>query len=196
MKVRKLKLSGLMLMLGILLLAGAAVLLAVNFFSGSGQSLDLRQTVGKLRVVMPDTRDAVPDDRVNMQMPAMEIDGFSFCGILQVPVTRTELPILERWDEDLSAQVPYRYTGSIYDRTLVIGGSGKAGQLDFVREITVGDALLLTDMTGGRYTYTVSLMETVGDVSKAYLTSVDADLVLFADNGLSSGYTVVGCKLK
>ncbi len=195
MKKTKIKASTITLLLGVLLLTAAIGLLIVTQMRQKQAAYDSKELVTQLRTMMPEVHDEVPDDRVNTLMPAMAVDGISFCGIIELPIYNTELPIRESWDKTAALYVPCKYLGSLYDGSLIIGGSEKHGQFDFMQQITKGDCVYITDMVGGKYSYSVSVVKKSSNVSTDYLKSIDADLVLFARNTYSLDYTVVGCKL-
>ncbi len=189
----RIKASSVILLLGVLLIITAIVMLVITQITQKQAAYASKETVAKLRTMMPEVHDEVTDDRVNVMMPAMEADGVSFCGIIELPAYGAELPIRESWDKRSALSVPCKYSGSVYDGSLIIGGSDKEGQLDFMQQITKGDCVYITDMVGGKYSYTVSVVKKSSDVSTDYLKSIDADLVLFARNTYSLDYTVVGC---
>ncbi len=191
----RIKVSTITLLLGVLLIIIAMVLLIMTQMSQKQAAYDSKEIVTQLRTMMPEVHDEVPDDRVNMMMPAMTLDGISFCGIIELPIYNTELPIRQSWDKTAALYVPCKYLGSLYDGSLIIGGSDKHGQFDFMQQITKGDCVYITDMVGGKYSYTVSVVKKSSNVSTDYLKSMDADLVLFARNTYSLDYTVVLCKL-
>ncbi len=191
MKKRKHTLADVGLGLGILLIALAAVLLAV---SGAGRKQGAEKAdrvVRQLQAVMPQVHDGAPDDRINVQMPAVSLEEGSFCGLLEVPKFGTCLPIGEIWDTGDLQNWPCKYSGSPYGQCLILGGSDS--RLDFVTAVSNGDRITVTDMTGARYAYTVTDIRKSSDVSTAYLTSMEADLVIFARNSLAFDYTVVRC---
>lgn len=195
MRKPKVKAAPVIFLCGVLLLLAAIVLLIAAQVSKKQAVRDSERIVATLYDLMPQIHGEVTDDRVNMMMPAMEIDGVSFCGILELPVYNARLPIRESWDRAAVLSVPCKYFGSIYDGSLMIGGSDSQGQFDFMQQITKGDRVYVTDLTGGRYSYTVSVVKKTGDVSTDYLLGINADLVLFARNTYSLDYTVVGCRL-
>ena len=123
-------------------------------------------------------------------MPVLSIDGADFAAIIEVPAYSAKLPVYGRWDALKVSAYPCRYTGSMYDGSLVIG----MGESAVMQSISVGDAVYITDMTGLCYAYGVSDVIVTDDVSTEHLTSLDADLVLFARRSYSGEYTVVCCK--
>ncbi len=195
MKRPKFNLSTWGILLGALLIAASLIWLVTAELLQSSAVRDAQKAVAALRAAMPVPYDTVPDDRVEMTMPAMMVEGESFCGIIEVPAYSRELPIREVWDSGAVSVCPCRYMGSIYNGSLIIGGSDSQGQFDFIRKIGNGDKIFVTDMAGGRYTYAVTDIRRSDDVSTAYLTSIDFDLVLFAKNSFAFDYTVIRCKL-
>ncbi len=195
MRKIKSRFSTITFLIGVLLLAASIALLLFSQMKQTEAARDTAKAVMQLCNLVPEVHDEIADDRVNMTMPAMEVEGISFCGIIEVPIYNTELPIRESWDKSSALSVPCKYLGSIYDGSLIIGGSDKKGQFDFMQQITNGDCVYITDMVGGKYSYMVSVVKKSSDVSTNYLTGIDADLVLFARNTYSMDYTVVGCTL-
>ncbi len=193
--MKKNRLTNAILIFGIaLILLSLGLLIGSRIFDRIAAD-NARNLVVQLRQLMPPVSDAAPDDRVNMKMASMEVDGGNFCGILEIPAYNADLPVCSVWDSGSLSSYPCRFTGSIYDGSLIIGGSDSQGQFDFMQQITGGDVVYLTDMTGGRYRCTVTDAYRTDDVSREHLTSLDADLVLFARNTYSLDYTLVLCKI-
>lgn len=182
--------------LGILLIAASASTVIFGYIAQNKAAEGVKQTVTEIFSLIPDQRTGVPDDRHNTEMPAMELGGTDFAGVVEVPLYNTVLPLGSTWDKYDTSKHPCIYTGSIYDSTLVIGGSQNPGQFDFMRWITGGDLVSVTDMTGLQFTYLVSDVQKTKDVTYENLTSQEADLVLFARDSYSLYYTLVLCRLK
>ncbi len=196
MKLNKSVFSTAMLLLGIVLVIGSAVLLLFSNLQKQAANDDTPKVIAAILEILPELRDEVPDDRINISMPIMEINQKSYCGIIEVPAYNTELPISAYWDKTTVHKQPCRYTGSIYDGSFIIGGSDNAGQFDFIQSITNGDTVYVTDMTGARYTYVVEKIKRTYDVSAENLISGEYDLTLFAKNTYSLDYTLVRCSFK
>jgi len=185
----------LLLISGIVLMVGAVAGVVIHHFSVKNAGSQARKTVQTLYRLMPEVRPGVLDDRINVEMPALEVDGRDYVGIIEVLKYDRTLPIAAKWDAGAVDRFPCRYTGSIYDGTLIIGGSDNEGQFDFMKLITGGDAVHITDVTGTRYAYVVTDIQKSDNVSTANLTSKDTDLVFYARNTYSLDYTIVHCKL-
>lgn len=181
---------------GALLMTAAVLAILVPTAAQKRAAVEATELVAQLRNRMPEIRDAIPDGRTDTTMPTVAVDGQDFAGIVAIPAYGTELPLCGIWSRTKVYAYPCRYAGSLYDRHLVIGGSEAAGQLDCMDRMTGGDLVTVTDMTGLRYTYTVTDVEKTGDVSAERLLSADTDLTLFARSRYGFEYTVVRCTLK
>ncbi len=154
---------------------------------------EARQTAEILYSYLPPIQNGIPEERVNPAMPVLEIDGNNYAGILEIPAYNTFLPIGGQWDRMKILRYPCIYTGSIFEDSLILGGSDTAGQLGFIKKISVGEQIWITDMTGIRICYEVSEIERTTDVSADHLTGKEADLIMFARNTYALDYTVVRC---
>lgn len=181
---------------GIFLLLTAVML---TVFQMVGQKMTSRRNAElaeHMYAVIPAVHSGVQDDRVNITMPVLEVDGENLIGILELPLYDRTLPVGGNWDKFIVGTHPCRYSGNLYDGSLVIGGSDAPGQFDFVKNISIGNSLSLTDATGGRYYYRVEWVENREDLLAEELFSDTTDLVLFARNSYSLEYTVIQCTLQ
>lgn len=195
-KKKNKKLTRLIMVLGILLIAASAVTVVFTQTAQKSAAEEARQTAEYLLTLMPEIQAGAPDGRTDTQMPVIELEGTDFAGVVEVPVYDTMLPMGNTWSRHSVSKHPCRFSGSPYDSSLILGGSGNQGQFDFMKWITGGDLVTVTDMTGLRFSYLVSDVLKTKDVSSENLLSMDADLVLFAGNGFSADYTVVLCHRK
>lgn len=190
------KISLILTVAGILLIIIATIMVFFTQYSQNTAVKENERLVSVLYSLMPEVTDSATDDRVNKDMPLLEVEGMDFAGIIEIPMYKRTLPVYASWDKSKVSGLPCRYSGSIYDKNLIIGGSDGVGQFDFMKQITVGDDVHITDVTGARFTYTVSDIELTRDVSSKNLAKRDADLIFFARNTYSLDYTVVSCCLK
>ena len=186
----------LIMVLGILLIIAAAALLLFSQYVEKQAAEGIKQDVTAILSVMPDVHAGAPDGRQNREMPVMELNGTDFAGLIEVPSYHAVLPLGSAWDRREASLHPCIYTGSMYDSSLIIGGSGSSGQLDFTDRISGGDLVTVTDMTGLRFSYLVYDVIRTKDVSYENLTAQDADLVLFSKGNYGTEYSLVLCKLK
>ncbi len=187
------KLTLALMILGILLIVAAAAAVSVSAVIGNKAARDAYTTANRLFSLMPEVKNAAADDRIDMTMPTVSIDGADFCGVVEIPKYNATLPVYASWNKARLSLYPCRYMGSIYDGSLVIGGGDAAGQFDFMKSISSSDTVYVTDMTGMRYSYSIRDVKLTDDASTDTLTEDGAELVLFARNSYGGGYTVVLC---
>ena len=176
---------------GVGLLVAAAVLMFSwqrGIRTSEQQAADCVQT---LRTLMPEPQGALLEERTDNSMPVLSLNGTDYLGILELPAHASSMPVCADWGH--SSKQPCRLSGSIYDGTMQIGGTSQKGQYEFYREISVGDAVYFTDMTGNRYTYAVKDICYEKHANQAELTSEDAALVLFIKNIYAFEYVIVFC---
>ena len=74
-----------------------------------------------------------------------------------------------------------------------IGGTSQKGQYDFYREISAGDVVFFTDMTGNRYAYEVKEIHYEKRADQDAFEREDAALTLFIKNVYAFEYVVIFC---
>ena len=179
-------------------IAGALMLvsaLAILLYWRWNISYSQKQTaiyVDTLRQLMPQPQNAVPEERRDNTMAALSVDGLDFVGILELPRYGSILPVCGNWGR--AFQYPCRFGGSIYDGSLQIGATTQAGQYSFYRELSVGDAVIFTDVEGNRYTFRVSAMRYERHIDQTALQRHEAALTLFVKNIYSFEYLVIFCE--
>lgn len=147
--------------------------------------------VSTLTSLMPAPQNAVPEERRDNTMPAVSIDGKDFIGIIEIPRFSSSLPVGGDWGN--SSKYPCLFSGSIYDRTIQVGATTQKGQYDFYRDLSIGDALIFTDMEGNRFTYEIKSMCYEKHADPSLLATADADFVLFIKNIYAFDYLIVYC---
>ena len=190
------KITRLLLIVGIILISAAVLMTVLPMISEKTAVAKNKEIISEIYFIIPEVSAGTVDDRVDMDMPSLEIDGEDFVAIIGVPKFGVELPVYGEWDKSKVSRFPCRYTGSIYDKSLIIGGSDAKGQLDFSKTVSIGDSVFVTDMTGKRYSYTVTWVQSTDDVSSDALMGMEADLLLFTKNSSSLDYTVITCMRK
>jgi sortase (surface protein transpeptidase) len=149
--------------------------------------------VARLEQILPPRSTGVMDTYSSMQMPAMEVDGADVIGLLDIPAHDVALPIGAAWETKTRTSFPRRFSGTVYDGSLIIGGYDQKGQFDCLKKLDVGDAVSVTDMTGAEFTYVVQQIERKSSVQAEVLADESSELTLFARNAYSMEYIVVRC---
>lgn len=147
--------------------------------------------VNMLRTLIPEPQGAVPEERRDNTMPTLSIDGIDFVGLLEIPRYGSTLPVCADWGTP--SKYPCRFNGSIYDRTMQIGGTSQVGQYDFYREISAGDTVWFTDMEGNRFSYAVTDVRYEKSADHAALQQKGSALTLFIKNIYALEYIIIFC---
>lgn len=179
--------------LGICLLVGAVVILALwrwNIISSEKQA---QYYVSTLQELIPDPQNAVPEERRDNTMSVLSVDGIDFVGIIELPRYGSVLPICADWGK--TYQYPCLFSGSIYDGTMQIGATTQKGQYDFYRELSVGDTVSYIDVEGNRYTFTITSLCYEKHAVQSTLNQKEAALTLFIKNIYSFEYLIVFCDI-
>ena len=178
---------------GVCLLVVAAVVLLTWQWGIQSSQQKAAAYVQTIRTLIPDPQGAILEERRDNTMSALSVDGTNFVGILEMPRYGSELPVCADWGA--VTKHPSRLSGSVYDRTIQIGGTSQAGQYDFCREISVGDAVFFTDMEGNRFSYAVTNIRYEKHADQTALQKENADLVLFIKNIYALEYIIVYCEV-
>lgn len=149
--------------------------------------------VDTLRTLMPEPQGAVPEERKDNAMPVLSLEETDFIGILEIPFHGSALPVCEEWGQ--TSKYPCLFSGSVYDRSIQIGGTSQQGQYDFYRDISVGDEVYFTDMTGNRYAYTVKHICYEKHADQGTLNSTEAAFTLFIKNVYGFEYIMIFCDI-
>lgn len=182
------------LVLGAVLVVSAAAFWGFDYVKTSNIGKNAEIAVEKVLSQIPVTHPRVPEERGNNKMASMNVDGVNVVGVLEFPRYGRKLAVLSGWDKDAVSFVPCRYSGSIYDRSLVIGAGDREGQLDFADTLDAGERFTLTDMEGGVYTYQIQAIQHSKTADPAKLQSEEYDLTVFLKDNSTGQYLLIRCK--
>lgn len=180
-----------LVIIGLGLLAGAILLLVVWQWNIHASASKSAEYVSAIRELIPEPQGAVPEERRDNAMATLSIEGIDFAGILELPRFNSVLPICADWENP--SKYPCRFGGSVYDRTIQIGGTSQKGQYDFYRDISVGDRVFFTDVEGNRFSYSVTAIRYEKNADRSTLQRENAALTLFIKNVYAFEYVVVYC---
>ena len=181
------------ILIGICLLVGAVVILALWRWNISSSEKQAQYYVNTLQSLIPKQQNAVPEERRDNTMAVLSVDGIDFVGLVEFPRYESRLPVCADWGK--SSKYPCHFSGSIYDGTMQIGATTQKGQYDFYRELSVGDTVSYIDVEGNRYTFTITSLRYEKHVDQAALLQNDAALTLFIKNIYSFEYLIVFCNM-
>lgn len=180
-----------LIIIGSCLLAASIILLLVWQWHIHASEKKINAYVDVMRELIPVQQGAVPEERRDNAMATLSIDGTDFVGLLEMPNYDSALPVCDDWGK--SAKYPCRFRGSVYDRTIQIGGTTQKGQYDFYRDISVGDGVFFTDMEGNRFSYKVSDICYEKKADQSAWQRKDASLTIFMKNIFAFEYIIVYC---
>lgn len=112
-------------------------------------------------------------------MPMAQVNGYDCLGLLEIPALERTLPVLETCTEWSLKTAPGCYTGSIYQKDMVIAGHNYTSHFAKLRSLKAGDAVYFTDLDGNRFVYEVADLETIEPADIEGMITGDWDLTLF-----------------
>lgn len=178
-------------LVGACLLLGAVVMLAFWGWNIHNSEKEAKYYISTLQALIPETQNAVPEERRDNSMAVLSVDGADFVGLIELPRYGSVLPVCADWGK--TSKYPCRFSGSIYDGTMQIGATTQKGQYDFYRELSVGDFVYYIDVEGNRYTFTITGLRYEKHVDQAALQREESMLTLFVKNIYSFEYLIVFC---
>ena len=155
------KIGNILILLGLLLLLGAGGLAAYNIWDGiraerASQHIIQEMDIGQDLV---EALDREPDD--DPEMPVIEVEGYYYIGILEIPSLQLTLPVMDRWDYTRLKISPCVYSGSYKTDDLVICAHNYARHFSPVKWIDMGADVYLITVDCRVYHYQVINRETL-----------------------------------
>lgn len=218
------KLSALCILLGVLLLCGSLGWMGYNLYDDYRAGAISQDALQELRLRIPETVAAaeptadvpvscrylyyegknsaptgyelIADYLLNpdMDMPEQELQGRSYIGVLSIPAISLELPIVSELSYDALQDAPCRFSGSVYLDDMIIGGHNYQRHFSPIKELSPGDVVTFTDVTGNVFTYRVMDFETLGPNDADELRGGQWDLTLFTCTAGGRSRFVLRCE--
>lgn len=164
---------------GVLLLAAAMSLFLFGAWKSATQREELSEAMLSMQELFNDSTAGLIGDWAGEDMPQLEIDGRNYIGLLEVPECGIALPVAAAWETGLFPFRPARYSGTLYNDSLVIGGSNAEDSFAFIGQLDAGDWVNFTDVQGIRYVFAVSKITHNTTIDIDELRSFDTPLLLF-----------------
>lgn len=177
-----------MITLGLLLVAAALFLTAFNLWDSARAEKAAKLAARQLKEAsLKEELSAKPGELIipdyilnpDMDMPAVEVDGYRYIGTISIPSLELELPVMEEWSDSKLRKAPCRYSGSAYLDNMVIAAHNYRNHFGQLKNIAMGEEVLFTDNDGNLFRYEAAEMETLGKYDVEEMTSGDWDLTLF-----------------
>ncbi len=182
--------------LGLLLILcslGFLLLSRIHIHNAQIRAADITQ---KIEALLPDTTPGIPGDYADPIMPVLQMDETDYAGVLKIPAYGCTLPIANEWNRLHVYSCPARFYGSVYDNTMIIGGTDQPGQFNFFDRMNPGDNVRITDMLGAEFSYTVDRIDRAKSAAYETLSSGGYPLTLFVRSAYSAEYILVRCRTK
>lgn len=186
MKKSKLYLSVICICLGILLIAGSAVLIIRSRYAEDKNRSSCARILTQLHFSMPESKRSSGSFDM-FSAASLSIDGIDYIGILSIPSVDVELPIVSEYGKSDIAV----YGVSEKDSPPALSCNSK--NWSDVADASVGDKVTLTDMRGCAYEYTVEEIARVSSYEPPSASSDDMTLTLVT---VSKGaYVILKCEM-
>ena len=195
------------LTLGMLMLLAAAILTSLNFIEDGQAGEAAGNALEQLLLAERDARDAARrassetssdesaaessgltldpvylNDNTSTpegEMPVIEIDGYDYIGVLQIPSLDLTLPVISDWSYPALQIAPCRYEGSAYNGGMVIAGHNFDSHFGKLSQLEPGDEIKFIDLSGHTFTYAVAETEVLEATAIEEMVTGGWDLTLF-----------------
>lgn len=174
------------IVLGLLLLLGAAGLTAYNFnqdITAGEQSDAVMDDLAEhledvpIRVVTAAAAEYEPE--VREEPEPVEVEGHLYIGLITIPALELQLPVQHAWSYPNLKVSPCRMTGSTVTDDLVIIAHNYQRHFGTLNLLEIGDEVSVTLVDGTTYVYRVDAKEIVPPTAVEEVTSGEWPLTLF-----------------
>lgn len=156
--------------IGIILIIMALCLLIYNSYVDKRAGKESKKVVEKIQEELKETET---------EQENIKIDGNEYIGIINIPALGLELPIMSDWSYKKIKISPGRYYGSLETNDLVICAHSYKNLFGYIQNLTKGDILIFTDISGNEYLYEVKVIEVLAPENIKEMIESEFDLTLF-----------------
>ena len=162
--------------IGVVLILLAAVLIKHNFDESAEAGASSDKYLEGVIQQMPDTvYPEIPEG----PMEAVDVEGRSFVGTVEIPSLGLLLPIQDEWSQDNAKVAICRYKGSVYDNDLIVCGHNYPEHFGNLNQLEMGSEVIVTDMNGRSFHFVVTNMETLGAYDINEMEAGEWDFTMF-----------------
>lgn len=198
-KEKRLSAGRVLVLLGVLLLLGAAGLYGYNQWvdyqagvESETAVLTLVEEIQSREVVIQEVSQA-EEGPSEAQLKVAELDGAYYMGVLTIPSLGKILPIQSDWSMSQLKRSPCRYSGSVAEGELVIAGHNYKKHFSGLATLKQGDSIVFTDLEGNQIFYEVREIYTVAATDIDGMVNSGYDLSLFTCNYGGKARVTVRC---
>ena len=201
--IRK-RIGGLLIVIGILLMAAAGLLLFRNNEDQVAAENASQEALERLEPIImtvpetdPDDPTEIPDFQRNpdMDMPTEIIDGVEYVGTIEIPLLGIKLPVINTSTKANLKKAPCRYCGSTYQNNLVIGAHNYNSHFGRLKTLSYGDEIIICDLDGNEFRYQVADIEILQPNQLEDLIHSDWALTLYTCTIGGRSRVVVRCEI-
>ena len=126
------------------------------------------------------TEDEESDEEgLSGEMRAVDVDGWSYIGTIEMPAIEIKLPIQREWSSAGAKISPCRYKGSVYENDLIIAAHNYQRHFGKIGQLVSGDEVIITDVDGRKFHYKVFNQEIIDTFDIDGMDAGDWDLTVF-----------------
>lgn len=130
-------------------------------------------------------------------MPTVKIGKYNYIGKLSIEKLNIRLPVMEEWDCERLKISPCRYSGSIYDKNMVIAGHNYKSHFGKLYTLNKGDRVEFLDVNKNIFNFEVINIEKLDPTNiELFINNENAewDLTLFTCTLSGKERTVIRLK--
>lgn len=125
------------------------------------------------------------------------LDEYEYMGEIEIPALSLKLPVINDWSYPKLKVAPCRYYGSIEGNDLILAAHNYDSHFGKLKNLEVGEEINIVDITGEKYSYQITSMETLGDTQLSDLVKEGSwDMTLFTCTKGGKMRVVVRCRIK
>jgi len=198
-KKRGLSAGRILILLGVVLLLGAAGLYGYNRMvdyragqesEAAGITLVEEIQANEVEILEVPEEEAEEDAAI---LKVAELDGAYYMGVLTIPALEKILPVQSDWSMPQLQRSPCRYSGSLEEGELVIAGHNYQKHFSGLATLKQGDSIVFTDLEGNQLFYEVREIYTVAATDIEGMIDSGYDLSLFTCNYGGKARVTVRC---
>ena len=184
MKNKRKIIGNILLITGLLLLLGAGGLYFYNMVESNRQKEASEEVVDKVRsevsrAVESQAEGASAEYSEASDLEPVVIDGSPYDGYLTIPKIELEMAVYDTWNDTYLKSSVCRYYGSPYTNDFIIAGHNYRSGFGKLKNLTPGDEIFFTDMSGNVIRYVVSQTEVIDGTDIDGMISGGWDLSLY-----------------
>lgn len=202
--MRNLKRSFIIILIGALCIAIAAVITGYNLYTDAMAGEYSRQALEEIIVETENNQKKTEDQKITpdylinpkMDMPKLKVNENYYVGYLEIPALNLKLPVLDTLTYDNLNIAPCRYKGSVYLDNMVIAAHNFRSHFGNISQLSIGDEIVFTDIDGNVFVYEVADFESLRGTQVEDMTQSDCELTLFTCNYDGTLRVTVRCHKK